>query len=688
MSTPNCPLTLRIPKGSRLTHAELDNNFLSLRNCINNLENTFVTGSTFNYSTYDLTLFRNDGNTIVQNLAGLANDIYVTSGQYDPQTGNVVFTNVSGGTFTVSGFTTGFTNYYTTDVTLIDSTLVFDRNDSLSAYTVDLSSLVVRSNSIFVDAKYGDDATGEYGNLAKPFKTIVAAQAAAINYMNANPLGGETEPFKYYDLRLNIFSTVGLEDLPRIRIHIAPGIYNAEDEFQYIIDNPTVFPSAQDLINPNNAKINSSFNLMLNFVDYELDAGAVLVNYGFSNYNTTSAVIGYTDYDYDVLGMSTNVYGKGNIICYKSVAGLFFPGVGFMYIEHDCKVHLECNSLVLYGFASTFGGLLEIKCENFIHITIPGGSEFGSYAIYLEGNRLNQKPSYVNCTNFIQCYYDFNDFVHPNAFMSGGANFNFKCVNFLGRSLQENLNLELYKEFRSADALIGWINNFFINNAFSPAVGVSSYIDNYSLPRSDVFIEIDYLKVGKYVLGVSNNASRKNFVNFNAKKIDFIYDEDIAESLSAAVIFVNGNQSVYNTQTTFQADYIEVFSSAGNDVIKRFIFLWVDTLARHDVFIKNTNIKVRNTDIATDINSDMIAFIGVKPSYGSASSNVRPSINNVVFESVNQLATDYFISVKDLNYDVKLYQDSYSNVGNNPLTTVTNLIPGSNLVVDNNVIAI
>ena len=141
MSTPNCPLTLRIPKGSRLTHAELDNNFLSLRNCINNLENTFVTGSTFNYSTYDLTLFRNDGNTIVQNLAGLANDIYVTSGQYDPQTGNVVFTNVSGGTFTVSGFTTGFTNYYTTDVTLIDSTLVFDRNDSLSAYTVDLSSL-------------------------------------------------------------------------------------------------------------------------------------------------------------------------------------------------------------------------------------------------------------------------------------------------------------------------------------------------------------------------------------------------------------------------------------------------------------------------------------------------------------------------------------------------------------------
>jgi hypothetical protein len=145
MSTPNCPLTLRIPKGTRLTHAELDNNFISLRNCINNLansiENTYVTGSTFNYSTYDLTLFRNDGNTIVQNLAGLANDVFVTSGAYDPQTGTVVFTNSSGGTFSVSGFTTGFTNYYTTGVTLNDTTLVFDRNDSLSAYTIDLSSL-------------------------------------------------------------------------------------------------------------------------------------------------------------------------------------------------------------------------------------------------------------------------------------------------------------------------------------------------------------------------------------------------------------------------------------------------------------------------------------------------------------------------------------------------------------------
>jgi hypothetical protein len=35
---PNCPLTLRLVKGSKLTFAELDQNFISLRNCINNVE--------------------------------------------------------------------------------------------------------------------------------------------------------------------------------------------------------------------------------------------------------------------------------------------------------------------------------------------------------------------------------------------------------------------------------------------------------------------------------------------------------------------------------------------------------------------------------------------------------------------------------------------------------------------------
>ena len=68
-------------------------------------------------------------------------EIFVTGGTYNPLNGEATFTNNSGGTFDVSGFLTGYTNYYTTGATLNDTILSFDRTDELSAYEVNLSSL-------------------------------------------------------------------------------------------------------------------------------------------------------------------------------------------------------------------------------------------------------------------------------------------------------------------------------------------------------------------------------------------------------------------------------------------------------------------------------------------------------------------------------------------------------------------
>jgi hypothetical protein len=102
---------------------------------------TFVSGMTYNNGTYDLTVSLNDGSSYTQSLAGLASDVYVLSGVYQPTTGVIEFTNSSGGTFDVAGFTTGMTNYYTTDGTLSGSTIHFDRTDTSDAYEVDLSSL-------------------------------------------------------------------------------------------------------------------------------------------------------------------------------------------------------------------------------------------------------------------------------------------------------------------------------------------------------------------------------------------------------------------------------------------------------------------------------------------------------------------------------------------------------------------
>jgi hypothetical protein len=108
------------------------------------IQDTFVTGFTFNTSTYDLTIKQNEGQPdLVTNLASLATDVYVVSGVYNPSTGIVTYTNTSGGTFEVSGFTTGMTDSYTTDAYLSGTELRFDNNiQGINFYNVDLLPLL------------------------------------------------------------------------------------------------------------------------------------------------------------------------------------------------------------------------------------------------------------------------------------------------------------------------------------------------------------------------------------------------------------------------------------------------------------------------------------------------------------------------------------------------------------------
>ena len=126
-----------IKKGSVLSHGELDNNFIYLKgNIIHtattsgtvvtfnkiggdtfdvdlsgvvNTADTYITGMTFDNSSYDLNIFRNDGVQFTNNLTALASDRVVTGGTYDEVLGVATYTTNSGNTFQVSGFTTEFT---------------------------------------------------------------------------------------------------------------------------------------------------------------------------------------------------------------------------------------------------------------------------------------------------------------------------------------------------------------------------------------------------------------------------------------------------------------------------------------------------------------------------------------------------------------------------------------------------
>ena len=145
-------------------------------------QDTFVTGFTFNTSTYDLTIKQNEGQSdLVTNLASLATDVYVVSGVYNPSNGIVTYTNTSGGTFEVSGFTTGMTDSYTTDVYLNGTELRFDNNiQGINFYNVDLLPLLSGKTDVTTFNTYTANT-----------QTILDGKIDSVNN-----LGGANELFK------------------------------------------------------------------------------------------------------------------------------------------------------------------------------------------------------------------------------------------------------------------------------------------------------------------------------------------------------------------------------------------------------------------------------------------------------------------------------------------------------------
>jgi len=97
--------------------------------------NNDLSATTINASTYY------SGGT---NLFDIIDSSNITGGTFDNTTDTLTLSKVNGSTINV----TGLTDYYTTGSTLIGTTIYFDRNDTLSAYTTDLSSLDVNDTFI------------------------------------------------------------------------------------------------------------------------------------------------------------------------------------------------------------------------------------------------------------------------------------------------------------------------------------------------------------------------------------------------------------------------------------------------------------------------------------------------------------------------------------------------------------
>jgi hypothetical protein len=108
-----------------------------------------TTGFTFNPATYDITIKGNDGVDYTQNLGILATDMTITGGTYNINTGVVTFTNNTGGTFSVSGFSSGMTDSFTISANLSGETIQFNNNlQGPDFYSVSLSPILVNKFNV------------------------------------------------------------------------------------------------------------------------------------------------------------------------------------------------------------------------------------------------------------------------------------------------------------------------------------------------------------------------------------------------------------------------------------------------------------------------------------------------------------------------------------------------------------
>jgi len=185
----------------------------------------------------------------------LSSDVKVTGGTYDINTGIVTFTNNSGGTFNVTGFTSGMTDTFVTGGTFSSSTLTLNRQNGLVTIT-GFSSSVLVNKTTYVDALNGNDGTGVRGDMSLPYLTISGANQTAIT--------GDT-------------------------VHVRPGTYQEND---IVIDGISYYFDKGSIVHPTEAQQVADVKGIIDIDGYTYKAN--ILGYGEfisdNNTNTDSRV--------------------------------------------------------------------------------------------------------------------------------------------------------------------------------------------------------------------------------------------------------------------------------------------------------------------------------------------------------------------------------------------------------------
>ena len=186
---------------------------------VTGITDTFVSGVTFNNGNYQLTTSRNDSTNFVTDLSILSSDVKVTGGTYNINTGVVTFRNNSGGTFDVTGFTSGMTDSYTITAKTSGTSIQFDNNlNGANFYSVNLTPIISgKTDVVLFDSHTGNTSNPHIVTLVQLsgvsenlFNTYTGNTQTILNTKveNVINLGGGNEIFSGKSGTTLIFNTI------------------------------------------------------------------------------------------------------------------------------------------------------------------------------------------------------------------------------------------------------------------------------------------------------------------------------------------------------------------------------------------------------------------------------------------------------------------------------------------------
>ena len=455
---------------------------------ISNLDYNGVTDLNYNIPTRILSISRPSGPDSVDLSSLIGNLVY--SGSYNSNTGVVTFYPVSGDSFTVSGFLTGYTNTYTTGFTYNpDSGLIqFNRTDLQNAYS-GFTAYVVSGDSNYL-VKYNSTGTTEsiiYDNgtnvgintISPSYLLDVNGNTRFRNFVGIGPSGTS--------------STYGIwNSLP----------FSGSSSTFYGISNDSLISSATTnaISYHSTLGLNDFSATNANITHYLADQKTFTTNRGITNhigYRVSSLLTGTTVYGFygDVAGTNTtrwNLYMPGsanNFLQGKLLVGNSGASVANATFEKPISTtngstslfqagSIQGSMVTAYGIRNQLIMSASSTVNTYIHISAAQGI-IGSGAVLGSQYGFSVGSDFISGSTNIAYYSAVNSGTSSNwnLYIIGTApNYIAGRIGF-GNTSITNINMRLQRVIDGGTSAYGLFQGGFVQSSVQAGYGINNTLN-------------------------------------------------------------------------------------------------------------------------------------------------------------------------------------------------------------------